>query len=412
MGAKPVFLCSTPVATRGGPMSQQTTTFPGLCLTPDPKLPDGAKQAYDDEFLASRKAGETTKAAVYMGNLWDPGTQIRVAFLDGDPFYHQKVQEHLKEWTDSVNIGFEFVPANDPTALVRVSFAFNRVYDSQLGRDAHDRLLGQGGYTMPSGSTPSTSARRTGITFTHSTSSATSSGSAARTPSPAGTTIQWNKRTVIDYYMNTNPMDGGGRPAEHPEPSRLPAGCPELHGVRPRLDHDVPHPRRSKRVARLEHRPRPILTGTSPPATAGSPRCFTPSTRKTLNWAQRPRARSRPMASSIPTGSWPMRSATTRWRWRRLPRRRHPVRPRDPQHLHRHHQGRGHQAHLGPAEFRDVFLQGLPAPVRTDGQVHGLGTEDLSVFGSSAPAGAAGTWSVSPRHFPGFAPRDCPRRGR
>ena len=128
-------------------MSQQTTMFPGLCSTPDPKLrrrTDGAKQAYDNEFLASRKAGET-RAAVWMGNLWDPGTQIRVAFLDGDPFYHQKVQEHLKEWTDSVNLGFEFVPANDPTALVRVTFAFNRVYDSQLGRDANDRCSARGG---------------------------------------------------------------------------------------------------------------------------------------------------------------------------------------------------------------------------------------------------------------------------
>jgi hypothetical protein len=182
--------------------------FPGPCSTPDPKLPDsakrtdGAKQAYDNEFLASRKAGET-RAAVWMGNLWDPGTQIRVAFLDGDPFYHQKVREHLKEWTDSVNLGFEFVPANDPTAMVRITFAFNRVYDSQLGRDANESMLGKGGYTMRLGFDPQHNEDMYNFYTLHEFGHVLGLVHEHQNP---GTTIQWNERAVIDYYLSTNPQ--------------------------------------------------------------------------------------------------------------------------------------------------------------------------------------------------------------
>lgn len=184
-------------------MSVPAGQIPGLCLTPDPQPKPGRTQAFSDDFLKDRAENLKPKAAVSVGNLWDPGSTIRVGFLDSDPWYHEQVKTHLTGWTDAVNLHFEFVPANDPSADVRVTFAYNRVYDSLLGRDAHDRVKGQGDYTMRLGIDPQHAPDMINFYVLHEFGHVL--GLVHEHQSPGAAAIDWNERAVIDYYLRTNP---------------------------------------------------------------------------------------------------------------------------------------------------------------------------------------------------------------
>src|ERR1700757_2730087 len=56
-----------------------------------------------------------TKAFLLDAYKWQPGTQIRVRFLQGDPGLQKRVAEVAKEWTgpQMANVGLQFVDNGD-----------------------------------------------------------------------------------------------------------------------------------------------------------------------------------------------------------------------------------------------------------------------------------------------------------
>jgi hypothetical protein len=51
--------------------------------------------------------------------LWEPGTTIRLAFLDGDPPVHKHIMSIAQEWTQVANLSFEIGPPEE--AYVRIT---------------------------------------------------------------------------------------------------------------------------------------------------------------------------------------------------------------------------------------------------------------------------------------------------
>jgi serralysin len=74
-----------------------------------------------------------TKAFLLDAYKWQPGTQIRVRFLQGDPGLQKRVAEVAKEWTgpQMANVGLQFVDNGD--ADVRVAFEQGNGSWSYLG---------------------------------------------------------------------------------------------------------------------------------------------------------------------------------------------------------------------------------------------------------------------------------------
>lgn len=62
------------------------------------------------------------KAALLNENKWEPGTEIRVRFLEGDPKLQERVREVAETWVGPqlANLGFVFVDAGD--ADIRIAF--------------------------------------------------------------------------------------------------------------------------------------------------------------------------------------------------------------------------------------------------------------------------------------------------
>lgn len=59
------------------------------------------------------------RGAVIKDKKWQPGQTLRVRFLDGDPIVHQKIEAVAHQWSQYINIRFEF--DNDPNAEIRIS---------------------------------------------------------------------------------------------------------------------------------------------------------------------------------------------------------------------------------------------------------------------------------------------------
>lgn len=95
---------------------------PGERFEPD------ALPAIADLFTAS-----SDELAVAWRRQWQPGQELRVRFLDGDPALHRRVQEHANTWLASANLGLRF--GNHAAAEIRVTFS-GRGYWSQVGTDA------------------------------------------------------------------------------------------------------------------------------------------------------------------------------------------------------------------------------------------------------------------------------------
>ncbi len=62
---------------------------------------------------------EKSRGAVESDKKWEPGQTLRVCFLDGDPIVQQKIEAVAHEWSQYINIRFEF--CNDPDAEIRIS---------------------------------------------------------------------------------------------------------------------------------------------------------------------------------------------------------------------------------------------------------------------------------------------------
>lgn len=63
-----------------------------------------------------------TRAAQLKETAWDPGEEIRVAFLGGDPGLQQRVQAFAEEWTGQqmANLKLQFVPGG--SGDIRIAF--------------------------------------------------------------------------------------------------------------------------------------------------------------------------------------------------------------------------------------------------------------------------------------------------
>src|ERR1700759_3275297 len=63
-----------------------------------------------------------TKAFLLDALKWQPGTQVKVRFMGGDPGLQKRVAEVAKKWTgpQMANVGLQFVDSGD--ADVRIAF--------------------------------------------------------------------------------------------------------------------------------------------------------------------------------------------------------------------------------------------------------------------------------------------------
>jgi hypothetical protein len=71
--------------------------------------------------------------AVAWRRQWQPGQELRIRFMDGEPELHRRVRAHAESWLDHANLGFAFGSYAD--AEIRVSFE-GRGYWSLIGTDA------------------------------------------------------------------------------------------------------------------------------------------------------------------------------------------------------------------------------------------------------------------------------------
>jgi hypothetical protein len=71
--------------------------------------------------------------AVAWRRQWQPGQEVRVRFLDGDPSVQERVRRHATTWLEFANLAFNF--GNHPNAEIRVTFV-GAGYWSHVGTDA------------------------------------------------------------------------------------------------------------------------------------------------------------------------------------------------------------------------------------------------------------------------------------
>ena len=62
---------------------------------------------------------EQSRGAVIADKKWKPGQTLRVRFLDGDPSIQQKIEAVAHQWSQYIDIKFEF--GNAPDAEIRIS---------------------------------------------------------------------------------------------------------------------------------------------------------------------------------------------------------------------------------------------------------------------------------------------------
>jgi hypothetical protein len=95
------------------------------------------------------------RMGVLVGKCWHPGQTLTVEFLDGDPEVQQTVKSLCREWTNHINLHFEF--GDDPNPDIRISFSLPGSW-SYVGTDAHgiaaDRPTMNFGWLQPGLSEP------------------------------------------------------------------------------------------------------------------------------------------------------------------------------------------------------------------------------------------------------------------
>jgi hypothetical protein len=107
---------------------------------------------FDPEALPDpvdlRNASHEELAMAWRKN-WQPGQEIRISFMDGDPDLHQRLQDVASRWLEYANLDFNF--GNHADAEVRVSFRGSG-YSSTVGTDSrsipgNEPTLQLGGFT-------------------------------------------------------------------------------------------------------------------------------------------------------------------------------------------------------------------------------------------------------------------------
>lgn len=79
---------------------------------------------------------QLNELAGHHGRLWKPGRVLRIKFLEGDPYVHERVMHYARIWEQYANIKFDFVIKGD--AEVRIAFRAIEGSRSMLGTDALD----------------------------------------------------------------------------------------------------------------------------------------------------------------------------------------------------------------------------------------------------------------------------------
>jgi hypothetical protein len=137
-----------------------------------------------------------TRAAALRKKLWEPGSRLRIRFLDGEIAIQKKVERFAQEWMQYANIKLLF--GSDPNAEIRISFLQPGSW-SLIGKDARSSKVAKHQPTMNYGwltrATPNDEVRRVVLhEFGHAL------GLVHEHQNPA-TTIPWNKEAVYQFYQ-------------------------------------------------------------------------------------------------------------------------------------------------------------------------------------------------------------------
>ena len=176
----------------------------GTNILAEQVLTDSKKHSDIYKILSSKGdcRNKLVELAIWRSKMWANGKPLKVKFLGGDSYLHEKVILYAKKWEEIANISFDFV--NTVNAEIRVSFLSGNGSWSYIGTDILN-ITDQTQPTMNFGwfdyNTPDIEFSRTIVhEFGHSL------GCIHEHQSPA-TNIQWNKPLVYDYYWRTQGWD-------------------------------------------------------------------------------------------------------------------------------------------------------------------------------------------------------------
>lgn len=137
---------------------------------------------------------EDSRGAIESSKKWKPGQTLRVRFLDGDPTVQQKIEAVAHQWSQYINVRFEF--GNDPDAKIRISCQPGGSW-SYIGTGALS--IGQDQPTMNYGwLTPDSSDEDYSSVVLHEFGHALGMIHEHQHPEAE---IPWNRESVYRYYM-------------------------------------------------------------------------------------------------------------------------------------------------------------------------------------------------------------------
>lgn len=112
---------------------------PALSTATEQLLLEVAAGQRDYSYLLGSSAPvmqQLNELAGYHGRFWKPGRVLRVKFLEGESYVHERVMRYARIWEQYANIKFDFVREGD--AEIRIAFQASTGSWSRLGTDALD----------------------------------------------------------------------------------------------------------------------------------------------------------------------------------------------------------------------------------------------------------------------------------
>lgn len=101
----------------------------------------------EDGFLENAlRSAEPVRATLVDSKKWEPGQILRVRFLDGNPAIHRKVEAIAHQWSQFINIKFNF--GNHAKSEIRISFrpggSWSLIGTDALGRKQSEPTMNYG----------------------------------------------------------------------------------------------------------------------------------------------------------------------------------------------------------------------------------------------------------------------------